>query len=288
MVEILEVSSDQARPKPIIYIGTPAFGCMLSIHYVASLLRLHALCTSKGIPLLVDMTGNESLISRCRSIMQRRFLLSEATHLLWIDSDIGFDPNSVLRLLEFVERHDGNRIAGCVYAKKGYMWPRLERAMKDPDFRGQEDLAQIAMDFNINIPDEGVAVDEHGYIPVLDLATGMMMSSRKVCEAVAAAHPELHCINDLQNALPADSDNTFVATYACMIDQKSRRFLSEDYSYSRRAQDLGFTVWADLCSPLSHTGNASYMGDIRGRLRARQYDELCVETKIQPKKINNI
>ena len=59
----------------------------------------------------------------------------------------------------------------------------------------------------------------------------------------------------------------YTALFDCMIDPKTRRSLSEDYAFVRRAQAMGFELWSDLASPLSHTGNYTFEGDIRQRFK---------------------
>ena len=46
-----------------------------------------------------------------------------------------------------------------------------------------------------------------------------------------------------------------------MIDPHSRRLLSEDYAFCRRAQAIGYDVWMDLTADLQHSGNYIYDGN---------------------------
>ena len=57
----------------------------------------------------------------------------------------------------------------------------------------------------------------------------------------------------------------YVALFDCMIDKDTKRYLSEDYSFVRRAQQLGHEIWADIASPLCHVGNYMFEGDLRQR-----------------------
>ena len=104
------------------YVATPAYGCKLTSRYVLSLLKFQATCLSKGIEISVDFLGNESLITRGRSIMAARFLKTNATHLLFLDADVGFDPLSLLRMAAF----EKDVVCG-IYSKKASIGQRFAR-----------------------------------------------------------------------------------------------------------------------------------------------------------------
>jgi hypothetical protein len=56
--------------------------------------RVHA--DQSRLPLLL---GHEPLIPRARSFLADEFLRSDASHLFFIDADIGFDPKAVITML---------------------------------------------------------------------------------------------------------------------------------------------------------------------------------------------
>jgi len=49
----------------------------------------------------------------------------------------------------------------------------------------------------------------------------------------------------------------------------SRRFLSEDYSFCRKAQENGFDVYADITATLTHTGQIMNSGDLTHLLETK-------------------
>ena len=96
---------------------------------------------------------------------------------------------------------------------------------------------------------------------VLDVATGFLMMKREMIEKMYEYYKEeLFAVNDIQGQ---NVDN-YIAIFACSIDEKTKRFLSEDYAFCRRWQKMGGDVWADISTPLSHTGTHVFSGNILG------------------------
>jgi hypothetical protein len=247
-----------------LYVATPCFGCMVSNPYLVSLMQLQSECSRRSIACHVDMIGNESLVERARNILTARFLKSGASHLLFIDADIAFQPDTVFELLD-VDKD----IVTAVYPKKSFNWDaikeKVEQARSLPP-ESREPLPGMGLDYNINI-DGATAKVENGFIKVLDSATGFMMIKRDVLLRMNEKYADtLTCVNDL----PGDRDDPmyckeYVALFDCMIDKVTRRYLSEDYSFCRRAQDIGIEIWASVTRPLCHIGNHIFEGDLRQR-----------------------
>lgn len=250
-------AAPQPAQKPKVYLATPCYGCMMTVPYLVSLLSLQAACVQRGIELMVDFVGNESLVERARNILVARFLASDATHLFFVDADIAFHPNTALRLLEA-----DKDVATAVYPKKAYNWGVVKAKLAAGD---KEPVPSMGVDYNINIAASKQTVGPNGFVQVLDSATGFMMIKRAVLERMADHYrEELYAVNDI----PGQTTKDYVALFACMIDPESKRFLSEDYSFCRRYQQLGGDIWADIATPLSHLGTHMYRGDQRARVSA--------------------
>ena len=241
-----------------LYIATPAYGGMLHVGYLSSLLNLRA----SGLQFLYDVIGNESLIQRARNLMVARFLASECTHLLFIDADIIFPVQAVQRLLQGASQ--GREIVSTAYAKKSFKWDKFLDKLKNGT-EGDEQLQSLGIDYNINI-DPDTAKIEDGFLRVLDTATGFMMISRKSIEKLIAAHPEWEVVNDIEHSGGPKIDKYFTV-FDCIKDPVTSRMLSEDFSYVRRAQSVGIDVWVDLSVGLTHCGNNGFYGSITDQLR---------------------
>jgi hypothetical protein len=244
--------------KTHVYIATPCYSCVMTAKYATSLMRLQALFLQSGMELSIDFMGNESLIPRGRNVYCGRFLRGKATHLLFIDSDIGFDPLTIVRML----LHDKDVVAG-IYPKKNINWDLVKRKL---DEKSDEPIESMGLDFNINLTGAQLTSDqiENGFARVLDVPTGMMLISRDALQRVCDQYrDELLCINDIPGS--RDIVPEYVAVFDCMRCPASKRYLSEDFAFCRRAQAIDVEIWADLASPLSHTGFMTFDGDISTR-----------------------
>jgi len=102
-----------------------------------------------------------------------------------------------------------------------------------------------------------------GFIEILDGPTGFMMIKRSVFKTLEEKFPELWCKNDHQNR---DFDD-YHACFDCMIDPVTRRYLSEDYAFCRRWQQVDGKIYADVNTTLGHVGNLPFGGCLNDRLK---------------------
>jgi hypothetical protein len=241
----------RASARMSVYIATPMFGGRAHARYCDSLMRLLDRLDREGIDAQVDAVGNESLIQRARNLMADRFLRSRCTHLLFIDSDIAFEPDEVMRLLR-----SGLPLASGAYPKKFYDWAKIRARL---DAGAGEPARTAGLDYNVNLDPVTLGL-QGGFAPVLDTATGFLLIAREVLQAVHAAHPELECVNDITVQTGEVQRQRYRAVFECMIDPDSRRYLSEDFSFLRRAQALGYRAHCDLQSRLTHIGTLELPG----------------------------
>lgn len=233
-----------------IFLSTPCYGGMCLQAYAESMLNFQRLCASKGIELYLDTTENESLITRARNISIARFLYkSDAEYFIFVDADIHFQPESLMRLIE-----SGHDVSVACYPKKVVMWDQAETAVKTGDDRN---IQRLASSLVLNFKYERSQV-VNGFTEVLDGPTGFMCIKRSVIEKMYEAYKDLMCVNDHQNK---DLDE-YCAIFDCMIDPVNRRYLSEDYAFCRRWQQIGGQIFADVTTVLGHVGNLRFIGSV--------------------------
>jgi len=218
-------------------------------------MKLQLMCAQYGVQLMLDTTENESLVHRARNISVARFMQKapRATHFLFIDADVHFDPESVMRLVS-----SGHDVSCAVYPKKVIMWDQAAAAISSG-----KDLAKASASLVMNFKFSQTPI-VNGFAEVLDGPTGFLMIKRDVFTRMFARYPELNCKNDHQNR---DFDD-YCAVFDCMIDPINRRYLSEDYAFCRRWQQMGGQIFADVTTTLGHVGNLRFHGKLEDRLAA--------------------
>lgn len=240
-----------------LFLSTPCYGGLCLERYMQSLIKLQIRLMQEGVQLMIDTTENESLVHRARNVSIGRFMQkTDCDYFMFIDADVEFDPEGVVRLLK-----SGHDVSVAVYPKKVVMWEQAKEAVKNKDER---DMGMLSSSLVVNIGAHKRSV-VNGFVEVLDGPTGFMMISRKALENMHEHYgPTLTCKNDHQNR---DFDE-YCALFDCMIDPENKRYLSEDYAFCRRWQQMGGKIYADCNTTLGHVGNLPFTGCLNHRLKA--------------------
>jgi hypothetical protein len=239
-----------------LFLSTPCYGGLCLEKYMKSIVNLQMLLMREGVQLMLDTTENESLVHRARNVSIGRFMQkTDADYFMFIDADVEFDAQSVLRLLK-----SGHEVSVAVYPKKVVMWDQAREAVENGDERNMA-LLSSSLVANIGATRRSVV---NGFVEVLDGPTGFMMISREALTKMHEHYPELNCKYDHQNR---DFDE-YCALFDCMIDPESKRYLSEDYAFCRRWQQMGGKIYADCHTTLGHVGNLPFSGCLNDRLKA--------------------
>lgn len=244
--------------RPNLLLATPCYGGVVHAGYMHSVLRLQRRFAELGLPLTVDLLENESVFTRARSYYVARMLSNpQYTHILNVDADIVFEPDSVLGLLSA----DKDVIGGC-YPRKALSLSRL-RSLADTVFTDAE-CEQIAAEYIVNVvtPDyqpEQVQV-AGGLMQVGHIGGGFVLIKRQVLERMASAYPELKFEGGIRGYNPPGFCDCLYSLWEYMIDPESKRYLSDDWAFCKRWRKLGGEVWADLRCDLTHIGTHAFKG----------------------------
>ncbi len=239
---------------PKIFISTPCYDAMMCMQYTISLLNLINLLSQNNIQFVVDFIGNESLIPRARNNSLYKFYKSNFTHILFIDSDIEFPAQAVLDLIKF-----DKDVVTCCYSKKDYNWKKLIYSMQY-ESSSKESLASRGLDFNYNTNNNKIIKSECSkFIKVKHAATGFMLIKKEIIQKLYKKHTELEIKNDDLS----QSNYNLIGLFCCMI--KDKTYLSEDYSFCERVNDIGGEVWTNIEHNLNHIGKHVFKSDIKNR-----------------------
>lgn len=216
-----------------IYIATPAMGGTVHIPYATSLMETNELLKSSGIEVTNKIVKSGSLLVAERNRLVEAFWQSGATHMLCIDSDLGWPAQAVLEML----KQEKEFIAGVYPARNG----------KNDDFifRAQEN------------PNGSVKTEKHlikaDYIPA-----GFMLIARTAFAKMRETFPELYFEPKEKYDIGAP-----VSGY-CLFDTEvyDGEFWGEDYVFCRRARKAGVDIWIDPLIGFDHAGNVGQLQSV--------------------------
>jgi len=255
-------------------VATPCYGGQTTALYTQSMLKLQSECARYKIEMVLLAITNESLITRARNDLVYHFLKHKDArgvfeYIMFIDADIQFEADHVIRLIV----HNKDIVTGA-YPMKLINYNNIEnKALPvttlvkltteyaiNPKFT-EEDAERAR---NSDQPERITLQVKNGLIEVLDAGTGFMLIKRGVLEQMITAFPEIKYVRDM-TSLNADGsiDRTTDTQYALFdgsIDEESRRYLSEDYTFCRRWQKIGGRIWTDPEIVLNHVGTHVFRG----------------------------
>lgn len=205
--------------------GTPAYGGKFDMPYIKSMAYTGALLERQGLDFFTVFVPNDSLIHKARNSIVRAFLTeTTATHLLFVDADMGWDPDAVVRLLS----HD-KEIVGAAGIRK-----------EDP------------ISFCYRPHPERKICNETGCWQVESIGTGFLLIARTAIEKMIAAYPELKY-----------TDAKDVEFHALFYNELAHgKDWSEDYTFCRRWDALGGEIWMDPTIALDHVGGKTWSGSV--------------------------
>lgn len=209
------------------YTGQIHMGTMRSI--IADMLAL----ADRGDRVTIfDESGN-AMIGDCRGLIVAKFLESDATDLVFIDSDVTWESGALLRLVDApvdfvagIYPHRRDPVAFCV------------QYLDKPDL---------------------YADPETGLLEVKGVPAGFMRLSRSMLEQMVAQYP------DTQFYCPEAPNDTVHDLFGPYRIGKLK--FGEDYSFCARWRDIGGKVWIDPEIAMGHTGYKTFMGHIGNWLK---------------------
>ena len=260
----ISIKKEELQTKKL-FVATPMYGGQNHGLYMKACLDLQGLCLQYGVQIKFSFLFNESLITRARNYLVDEFIdRSDCTHMLFIDSDVNFNPQDVIALLAL-----DKDVIGGPYPKKAIKWRSVKKAVeKNPDIDPQL-LEKVAGDFVFN-PVKGTAqftVSEP--LDVLELGTGFMMIKREVFDKMKEAYPEIKYKPDHVGQANFDGTRYIHAYFDTVIDTKdsitgggSDRYLSEDYMFCQMWRKIGGQIYLCPWMRTAHIGTYHFQGDM--------------------------
>ncbi len=263
-------------------IVTPSHDGKFFFNYVNSLLNFYQQSIGMEMPVQFYLMQGESLITRARNNCVAQFLANpEWTHLVWIDSDIGFSPDAIFRLL--LSDYD---VAAGVYPLKTDAWPEdgLAQGMTAQQFSNT--YQRYTVNARNLTGDEvlHINIQEDGFIEMSEAPTGLMCIKRNVFERMMEFYPELQYVPD---SIGVEDKGFHYRFFDVMVDPETKRYLSEDYFFCRLWENMGEKVYVDALSNLTHQGTKMYSGNFAASLQTN-FAQAIAAQKGQKMQLNGL
>ena len=258
----IEIPIEKLRERKL-FLATPMYGGQCAGMFAKSVADLSSACVQYGIHLQMYFLFNESLITRARNYCCDEFMRSDCTHMMFVDSDIGFNPQDVLALLALSSDDSPYDVIGGPYPKKCISWEKIKHAVdkgvadKDPNV-----LENFVGDYVFN-PKGGqqtIALNEP--VEVLEIGTGFMMLRKQTLRKFAEAFPQYSYKPDHVRTAAFDGSREIVQYFQAEIDPASKRYLSEDYWFCQKIQELGMRTWFCPWMKMHHVGTYVFGGSL--------------------------
>ena len=259
----IKVDMDLMKQQKL-FIAAPMYGGQCAGMFCRSTNDLSAMAVHYGIDLRFYYLFNESLITRARNYCVDEFMRSECTHMLFIDSDIGFNAQDVFAMLALMVQEDNEYDILCApYPKKCISWEKIKLAVdKGVADEDANILEQFVGDYVFNPVGTRNEIPIGEPVEVLESGTGFMMIKRSAFERYAAAYPEYSYKPDHVRTANFDGSREITAYFDCIIDPVTKRYLSEDYMFCQQSRKAGIKVWLCPWIQLQHVGSYIFGGSL--------------------------
>lgn len=211
-----------------ILIAMPCYGGIVSDKTTKGLFNLGKELRTAGIDHGLLTMANESLVTKARSRMSNFFINNtEYEKILFIDSDIGFEPFDVFKLIE------SNKDIVC----------------------GAYPMKSIPLQYNYNISKP--EVQEGDLIKIENIGFGFVLIHRKVFLSIQQQYgEELKYYPSSNSTSYPPTEKEFHNSYHYFLElKKNMCYLPEDFSFFERSKSVGYESWLNTSIRLCHVGS---------------------------------
>lgn len=252
---IYSPDADWVTDKDIkLFVATPVHS-NVSIHYMQSVFKLQSLCHTRNIPIMLQLTKT-SLVTQGRNLCVSHFLNSDFTHLLFIDSDILFNPESIFKMLE-----KDQDVLSIPYPMKTIQWDKIMNKWKDIPTMHYDQACTSGNMFPVRVKgdEQDIEVTDE-MIELSHSMTGCMMIKREALEKMKKEYPELTIKQKTMiDGERVDKPNlyNFFDTY---YDVENKLYYGEDFAFSRLWTKIGGKCMALITEYITHVGEYQFTG----------------------------
>ena len=209
--------------------ATPCLTHQVTLEFFLSYLRTSQVLSQNGIPHACIQVGGDCFVAKARNKLVHQFLTDfpTATDLFFIDDDVGWQTDTVLRLL----RADV-AVAAAVYPHK-------------------QDAPSFPVDLEAR---DGEFIEHDGLLRAGMVPAGFLRIRRSVIERMVAG-----CPTYLETSADGSTATVWEVFHTVC---EGGYWYGEDIKFCRDLRDMGIDIWVDPTAVLTHTGRKRWTGTL--------------------------
>lgn len=214
--------------KPSVMICVPAYGQSVVAHTMEALFKLAQFLTLNSIRHQLSWYSAADIVE-----VRNLFLTSwydchpQYSHMLFIDADMGFEPELIRDMLEF-----DKPLTGAFYARR-----QMPPSVVGAAFKEDHAFPDIMK----------------GHLRAAYVGAGVMLIKRSMIKEMLEKKPEL--IDALPSVLAKATPlplHRLLRVFDTILEDDRR--LSEDISFCQRWTECGGEIWANVMHKIDHVG----------------------------------
>ena len=228
--------------KPKVYVATPCYD-MMRIETCVSLLDTFSALGGSGIECKFKSVKS-SLVTHGRNLLTCGFLDSGFDYMLFVDADMEFKPEAVMRMLV----------------------PKKDIVMTPYRVKNEPETLEYAVKFKDST---NIKIEPFDLVEIEEGPAGLTLIHRKVFERLMDKHPELKInfnaatrmkMNDEIGAVEDAIDRYMYNFWDTTFRLDTGEWKGEDLSFCSLAREAGFKIYANLDSWTTHHGSRGWKG----------------------------
>lgn len=227
-----------------ILIATPAYGetfytpCVQSLYKLAVELERRKWSSSLATVSYADIAEGRNIL------LTHWFDKTDASHLLFVDADMGFEPQLIFDMVDF-----NKPLVGTIYPKRQFYLDRFAKATA----AGQsvEKAEAAAHDYVVQKPSRSTI--RNGFMRVDGCGTGIFLLQRSCIEHMLHKLPEIVDERPPKGFSLGEEPSRLIRAFDFLTVDGTR--LSEDFSFCYRWREkCGGEIWANISHEITHVG----------------------------------
>lgn len=270
-----QTTPPQGRPAPSeprisVAVYTPSLTGHFAYSYVGTVVALQRACIMNGVGFSWGTVVGSSILPTARNRCVDRFMRSNATHMFFLDGDVGVSAEDVLMLAA-----SGVEFSAIPYSKRVVDWARAVDSVQGIKNTNPRVLASLMATPAFNVPYQQEDIPEEyvklGLVRASHAATGAMLLKRSVFEKFVAAGKAPEILEGISNAQEGRSlfgDGQMgtgplepMHEYFSYAKDEKGLFIGEDYNFCQTWREMGNDVWLKLNAKSVHVGETSFEFD---------------------------